>query len=95
MERTKKMLWLEVISIRASQGAHGMIKDVIHTLKSDSRIRDAKEVRVFSNAIGDIAIHIARESRQTTCEESSIGLQLAAALSEYGLINHTIWIEEV
>jgi hypothetical protein len=95
MKQTGKILWLEIISIRSSQDAHEMIRGAMFALKSGSGIRNAKEVRIFSNAIGDIALHIAWESKEVNSEGSFIGLQLAAALSEYGLINHTIWIEEV
>jgi hypothetical protein len=91
----QKSLWLEIIKIRSSRDDGGMVRDVAHTLKSDPAVREAKEVRAFSNAVGDIAIHISWESDRAETAGSPIGLQLAAALAEYGPISHTIWIEEV
>lgn len=95
MEGTKKSLWLEIVKIRSSRDADETVRGIIHTLKSDPAIRDAKEMRVFSNVLNDIAIHISWESDRASLNGSSVALRLAAALSEYGLINHTIWIEEV
>ena len=95
MERTTRALWLEMIKVRSSEEARRTVGEIIQTLKSDPAVRNAGEVRVFSNEVGDIAVHISWESRPTLREGSSLGLRLAAALSEHGLINHTLWIEEV
>ncbi len=95
MERTTKGLWLEIIRVRSSRDVEEMIREIIRALKSDPDVPSAKEVRLFSNAVGDLAIHLSWKSDRTPGDGSSLGLRLAAALSEYGLINHTMWTEEV
>jgi hypothetical protein len=72
-----------------------MVKEIIKTVKDDQALEYAREVKIFTNAVSDIAIHISWESDRTSQKGSIVALRLAAALSEYGLINHTIWTEEV
>jgi hypothetical protein len=95
MGRTAKGLWLEIIRVQSSRQAGGVAGELIHGLELDPTVRGSKEIRVFSNETGDLAIHILWQSDRMPREGSSIGLRLAAALSEHGLVNHTIWIEEV
>lgn len=95
MERTTKGIWLEIIRVRSTKETEGMVRAVIKTVKNDRTFENAAEVRVFTNTVGDIAVHISWQSDRTVPEGSTVAIQLAAALSEYGLINHTIWTEEV
>jgi hypothetical protein len=95
MERTTKGLLLEIVKIRFHKESEGTVKEVIRDLLADPAVRTAKEVRVFSNEVGDMAVHISWDSGMAPHDGSALGLQLAAALSEHGLTNHTIWIEEV
>lgn len=95
MEQKTQSPWLEIIKVQSTRDARGMVKAIIKTVKDDQTLECAKEVRIFTNAVGEIAIHISWKSDRTAPEGSSVALHLAAALSEYGLINHTIWTEEV
>jgi hypothetical protein len=95
MVRTTKGIRLEIIRVRSTKDSEGMVRAIIKTVKSDRAVESAGEVQVFSNTVGDIAVHISWQSDRTAPEGSTVAIQLAAALSEYGLINHTIWTEEV
>lgn len=95
MEPTTKGIWLEIIRVRPTRQTEGKVRAVIENAKGDRAFGDAGEVRVFSNAVGDMAVHISWRSARSAPDGSRIAIQLAAALSEYGLINHTIWTEEV
>lgn len=95
MARTGKGHWLEIIKIRSPRDVQGVVKNVIRTVKSDPTMRATREMRVFTNGAGDIAIHLAWRPDGIAPCGSLIGFQLAVVLSEYGLINHTMWIEEV
>lgn len=85
---------MEIIKVRAARDAGVTIRNVVQSLKSDGDLQE-REIRVFRNAFGDIAIHMFSPGNVTEWQESSLGVQLAAALSECGLINHTVWMEEV
>jgi len=95
MERTTKGTWLEIIRVRPTKATEGMVKAIIKDVTSDRAFRNVGEARVFSNTVGDMAVHISWRSVQPALDGSTVAIQLAAALSEYGLINHTIWTEEV
>lgn len=54
-----------------------------------------KNVSGFSRVSfdGDFSLHLIHESPAVAECGSTLGLQLAAALSEFGLVNHSIWQE--
>ena len=95
MERTTRGTWLEIIRMRPTKAIEGVLKAIIRDVKKDPDFKNATEVRAFSNAVGDVAVHISWRSDQPVPDGSTIAIHLAAALAEYGLINHTIWTEEV
>ena len=95
MERTNKGLWLEIIRVRSAKDTEGTVKGVIETVRKDEAVGKIAEVRLFSNGVGDLAVHISWETARVAPEGSTVALRLAAALSEYGLTDHTIWTEEV
>ena len=41
----------------------------------------------------DFSIHLFHDSKKMERSGSSLGLCLASALKEFGLVNHSIWIE--
>jgi len=41
----------------------------------------------------DFSIHLFHDSKKVEKSGSPLGLRLAAALKEFGLVNHSIWIE--
>jgi hypothetical protein len=42
-----------------------------------------------------LALHLYWETEQPEKNGSALGLHLSQALKEFGLIDHSIWIEEV
>jgi hypothetical protein len=94
MEGTTKGIWLEIIRVQPTKETEGTVRAIIAAIKGDRAFENAGEVRVFSNTVGDVAVHISWGS-DLPSDGSRGAIQLAATLSEYGLINHTIWTEEV
>jgi hypothetical protein len=41
----------------------------------------------------DFSIHLFHDSKKVEKSGSPLGLRLASALKEFGLVNHSIWIE--
>jgi len=90
------MKWAEVIRVRSS-GSNG---DVVHaTLKElmNSVAIEAEQevIRIFRHEKlnSDICIVLFHNEKKTRTGGSLLGLNLAAALKEVGLVNHTIWSE--
>lgn len=43
--------------------------------------------------VNDLAIHIQHAGRSEAAKPTELGLRLAAALREHGLVEHTLWQE--
>ena len=81
MKRTTKGLLLEIVRIRSHKDSEGTVREIVRTLKSDPAVGTASDVRLFSNEVGDIAVHISWDSGMPSRDGSSLGLRLAAACS--------------
>ena len=51
------------------------------------------QVFVHHTLTKDISIHLHQETVGDRKPKMELGLELAAGLSEYGLINHNVWME--
>jgi hypothetical protein len=90
------MKWAEVIMVRAADGKAKMLVAALQNLMNDV-VEKAKHapIRVFrrEKLDSDICIVVLHSWKKTTNGASALGLHLAAALMEVGLVNHTIWSE--
>lgn len=89
------MIWLEIISIRTAGIIEtGKVFEICrHMFQS---IADEKLLKwtVFCSAkyATDISIHLQWKSESGS--GSILGGEMTSALSDFGLINHTVWIEQ-
>ncbi len=90
------MKWAEVIMVRSADGSGKVLAATLQNLMNDVA-RNAKHeyIRVFrrEKLDSDICIVLFHKGIKTKAVESSLGLYLAAALTEVGLVNHTVWSE--
>ena len=88
------MKWTEVVQLRAADShltiLESRLKELIHTIGNKSR---RQGVMIYRRSLinTDYSIHILHDSSKVESQGSHLGLQLAAALKEYGLVNHSIW----
>lgn len=54
------------------------------------------EVRVYRHARieTDLVVHLHRENASGCDRASELGIRLASLLREYGMVDHTIWVDE-
>ena len=54
------------------------------------------QIKVYNNLAVDsnFSIHLLYNSSEADISGSHLGLQLGSALKEYGLINHSVWLEK-
>jgi hypothetical protein len=83
---------LEIIHLRLAGNPPAALVEQIHA--SIAAEDCPVEVRVYRHATvtTDIAIHLL--SGEGGACASDLGLRLAAALKEHGMVEHTVWIEE-
>ena len=90
------MKWLEIIELR-SVGKNRKflerdLKSLIEELNNDT---EQRTIEVYSRVAvdSDFSIHLLHDSKEADINGSPLGLQLVSSLKEYGLINHSVWIE--
>lgn len=85
---------LETIHIRHGGTAPAeLMEEVRRTAK---RVAHLAEVRLYRHAIWStdhcVHLHVNTNTNDPQCSE--FGLRLAEALREYGMVEHTVWLEE-
>ncbi len=88
------MRCLEEIHLRLSGGCPEALLAELARLAT--RGEDAGRVRVYRHALvpTDLRLHLDTVVHKEGCGPSELGLRLAAALREHGLVEHTVWIAE-
>ncbi len=85
---------LEIIQLRLTGTTQAtLIEDVRRSILAGK----AKEnVRLYFHATvpTDLSIHIHSETQTSLRQPSNLGVRLAAAMREHGMVQHTVWIED-
>lgn len=85
---------LEIIHLRlAGALPTGLFEEI---RQSTTNTRDSASVRLYwrVNVENDVAIHLHLEESGPDNQASDLGVRLAAGLKEYGMVEHTVWVEE-
>ena len=90
------MKWLEIIELRSIGSDRELLESQLQELINEVEEETKKKVikaysRVTINT--DFSIHLFHDSKKVEDSGSQLGLHLASALKEFGLVNHSIWIE--
>ncbi len=91
------MKWIEIITLRSADMGKGSTVDQVSRLAAEGKGSDNRErIKIYRHAVlnTDISIHLLHKSRPMEPRPSPLGQQLAAALKEFGLVSHNVWIEE-
>ncbi|MCP4367876.1 MAG: hypothetical protein GY797_07160 [Deltaproteobacteria bacterium] len=90
------MKWIEIIGIRSVESHRKILESELQRLIDEMDKGRKKQVtmayrRSFINT--DFSIHIHNDTKKVENGGSRLGLCLANALKEFGLVNHSIWFE--
>jgi hypothetical protein len=90
------MKWLEVIKLRSAGNGEKIMEEFLRPTAKFGQNRGLMEMRTYRHAAleTDLSVHLHWESVRPEQGGSALGLRLAQALREFGLIDHSIWIEE-
>ena len=89
------MIWLEIISVRAATHEEATAAlDLCRKIEPGSTAQPV-DLRVYCNAgyETDLSVHIRWDFNGRRHGKTPFGLELGAALSKLGLVNHTLWME--
>ncbi len=91
------MKWIEIITLRSPRKIHdSIVSDLLnHTSRNDGN-NSLLSMDTYRNAWinTDMSVHLHWKSTSTEQLGSATGLRLARALKEYGLVSHSVWVEE-
>jgi hypothetical protein len=89
------MKWLEVIKLRSAGGSLGLLEELLLPL-SGSNQSGLVEMKTYRHAAleNDLSVHIHWESERPEQNGSALGFRLVQALKEFGLVDHSVWLEE-
>jgi hypothetical protein len=94
--REINMIFLEIIEFRSSCTDCKKLKSLIYDL-IDEIGKEANKMGLTAyshiSVDTDFSIHLHHDAKMMMREGSELGLRLVATLKEFGLVNHSIWIE--
>jgi hypothetical protein len=89
------MKWLEIIKLRSAGKDSELLKEFLLSIDRSSQ-NGLVETKTYHHATleTDLSVHLHWQSRRPEVNGSGLGLRLAQALREFGLIDHSVWVEE-
>jgi hypothetical protein len=90
------MQWLELIQLRSADNNRKLLESKLQQLVDEVyRETNRKAVTAYSRVWidTDFCLFIRHETKEPETEGSPLGLRLAAALKEFGLVDYSIWRE--
>ena len=90
------MKWIEVIQLRSVDSNRERLESKLHKLMNEADMEtEKKAIKSYSRAMiyTDFSIHIFHDSKKVEKGGSRLGIRLVTALKEFGLANHSIWVE--
>jgi hypothetical protein len=91
------MAWLEIIEIRAVGSNRELLSSQLQDLINDViKETDLQDCRIYRHVMleTDFSIHIFHNSDEAGTSCSSVCTRLVSSLKDFGLVNHTSWVEK-
>lgn len=90
------MKWLETIELRLVGSNRELLESQLQQLMHDvNKEADAQSIKAYHRVMidTDVSIHLVHESTPVERNGSPLGVRLASSLREFGLVNHSVWVE--
>ena len=92
------MKWLEIIELRSVGSDRELLESQLQKLINEV-VKETKKqaIKAYSRVMidTDISIHLFHNSKEVENSGSQLGLCIASALKEFGLVNHSVWVERL
>jgi hypothetical protein len=89
------MRWIEIIKLRSAGKGSGLLEEL--PLPMGEFIQNGVvEMKIYRHAAldTDLSVHLHWKSEWPEQNGSPLGLHLAQVFKDFGLVDHSIWIEE-
>ena len=90
------MKWLEVIDLRTANSNRELLESQLQKLINEvDRETKKQAIKSYCRVMidTDFSIHLFHDSKKVENSGSRLGLRIASALKDFGLVNHSVWIE--
>ena len=90
------MKWLEIIELRSVGSNRELLKRQLKALIDEAHKKaEQQAIKVYNHVAidTDFSIHLLYDSVKADINGSPLGLQLVSTLKEFGLVNHSVWVE--
>ena len=87
---------LEIITLRSTRNIPTLvISELLRQIEKADPAERPEGIRIYHHVgvDSDLSMHIHWNSEAGSERKSPLGLMLSHALRDYGLLNHTLWIE--
>ena len=91
------MDYLEIIELRSSNKDYEILGQKLTSFIDDlNKEHENYRVKLYRHLTvkTDWSFHVHYHSRNHTTSPSPVGLRIASALQEFGLVHHSVWSEE-
>ena len=90
------MKMLEIIELRMTGKDHDTVEAYLKQFAKQVSSEADKTIKVFTklNVETDFSIHLVDHTFTLEQNGSALGQHLVSVLKEFGLVNHSIWIEQ-
>ncbi len=89
------MRWLEIIKLRSVEKDSGLLKELLLSFDKNTQ-QGLVEMKTYDHAAlaTDLSVHLHWQSERPGRDGSAFGILIAQGLKEFGLIDHSIWVEK-
>lgn len=90
------MSCLEIIELRTAESNRVLLDTQMQKLIDDvAREMSRESIKTYCRVMldTDFSIHLFHDSMDESRTGSKLGLYLASTLKEFGLVNHSVWVE--
>ena len=97
MDEEEKMKRLEIIELRTSDmDSKNLVNTLSRFLDDLNKEYENYSIRLYRHLTvkTDWSFHVHHHSKNHTPSPSPVGLRIASALKEFGLVHHSVWWEE-
>ncbi len=90
------MKWLEIIEFRSADGNGEKLEPMLNNLINEVDKETKKQgIIAYSRVMIDnnFSIHLTHDTIKVDSSGSQLGLCIVSSLKEFGLVNHSVWVE--
>lgn len=87
------MKWMEFIKVQTTKSI--LVTKLLSLIEGCSQCRGLLEAKAFQHAsVDDCSLCLRWDTDKPELEGSSIGVYLSNSLKQYGLVDHSVWVEQ-